>query len=326
MKRLSAWNINFDSLITIEREWRLSAIGQAARDPAFMGALDRYQSLADEYKIPMSLYFIGKDLETSYHADRVRDLHQAGHEIGNHSYTHPSNFSHLPALELEREVTDTHKIITNVTGGHEPKGFIAPGWNLSKPLVHVLKGLNYEYDSSLFPSFMMPVMQFLLVTQKLRGRFKEMPLLRKDLIGNIIGNTHPYYLSVNNVWGTRPSSQNDCSLLSLPLPVFRPRIGFWHSWAFKGSRRSYERRLRNAIKNCPHFYLLTHPFDLFDPEKDMKGLPSSILSFERMDVPIAFKTERMRIALDILTETREVVTMQELARSEKTRLEARGAD
>jgi len=56
--------------------------------------------------------------------EQARRLVENGHEVGNHSYTHP----HLPQLdeeEIRKQLRDTHEMILRVTGV-APKVFRAP--------------------------------------------------------------------------------------------------------------------------------------------------------------------------------------------------------
>lgn len=62
--------------------------------------------------------YIGRNAE--HFPALVRAAHQAGHEIVNHSYTHP-HFSALDPPAIRREIADTQAVIERLTG-------TAPRW------------------------------------------------------------------------------------------------------------------------------------------------------------------------------------------------------
>ena len=73
--------------------------------------------------------------------------------------------------------------------------------------------------------------------------------------------------------------------------------------------------LRTAVSQSSAFYLLFHPLDLFDPDKDMAGLPNELRSVTRLSVPLSIKTELMNHVLEQVSKVGSFVTMKELAAS-----------
>ena len=315
----AALNINFDSLRTIiyQKSYGDDQYLEKVDDPCFFAILDRFVKLAEKYGVPLSFYMIGKDLENTKVADRVLHLSQSGHEIGNHSYSHISNLGDLPYSKIEQEIYKAHLIITDVLNGRTPDGFIAPAWSTSRNLIKALIKFGYAYDTSLFPSFIMPLIQLRLKLASDKGYKKSISVFRKDLWGNLLGSRKPFLASPRNPWNIVPFSRgNNRDIMCLPLPTIWPRIPVWHSWAFKKGRRAYECMLRSAVKNNPAFYLLMHPADLFDPETDIRGFLELLLGFERMSVPLKDKMERMELVFDVICSECDVVTMKELAENQ----------
>ncbi|MCK9860854.1 polysaccharide deacetylase family protein [Paenibacillus sp. ATY16] len=60
-----------------------------------------------------TFYMIGEQIAA--HPEVARLVHEQGHEIGNHSYTHP-NMTELSDEELESELSRTEELIKQVTG------------------------------------------------------------------------------------------------------------------------------------------------------------------------------------------------------------------
>jgi peptidoglycan/xylan/chitin deacetylase (PgdA/CDA1 family) len=53
------------------------------------------------------------------HPDLLRRIQREGHDVGNHSYSHP-DFSKLPLDEVKRQITRAETIISNIIG-YKPK-------------------------------------------------------------------------------------------------------------------------------------------------------------------------------------------------------------
>ncbi len=144
----AAININFDSL------GEAYGFPMDYDDPTFGKVMDRFLSISEKWNFKYSIYVIGKDIEKAANRKALRDWSEMGHEIGNHSWSHPENLGVLPEKEIFEEVNKAHQIIGDSIG-HEPKGFIAPAWCTSKSLTRVLMNLSYEYDTSTWPSLLM---------------------------------------------------------------------------------------------------------------------------------------------------------------------------
>lgn len=307
---LAALNINLDSIRVCLKLAGGEVPSRGFRDPAFFDVMDRFLAVADELDAPLSIYVVGKDLEDAGNRGQVRRWAEAGHEIGNHSYSHYGHLGELSAGEIHDEVARAHDRIGDCIG-RAPTGFIAPAWSYSPELPDSLQRLGYRYDTSLFPSFTMPVIQARLRWRSRRGR-QRIPLIRKDLPGSIFGATQPFYASRHSPWRSRERAGD---LLMLPLPTTRLRAPLWHTLAFVAGTRRFARLLDAAMRRSRAFYYLMHPADLFCPERDLDGLPSSLLSVERMGVAYERKRRLIQRSLRRIAKTHRFVTMSELAES-----------
>ncbi|AIE59700.1 polysaccharide deacetylase family protein [Bacillus methanolicus] len=65
---------------------------------------------------------------------------EAGHEIGNHSYTHP-NMKKLPPAEIIKEITRTNEVI-EATTGIRPKWLAPPSGSYREDVVKIASKLN----------------------------------------------------------------------------------------------------------------------------------------------------------------------------------------
>ena len=300
-----ALNINFDSLSECLRLSGVSVDHKSFVDPCFDRVMDRFLALADEYGAPLTVYTIGRDLLSPHHRRRVAEWAAAGHEIGNHTWSHPQMLSNMRLDETRREIKQAHEIIGDAVGV-APRGFIAPAWSTSGFVVQVLTELGYRYDTSLTPSW---AQLLALLKLRMNSRSKApLPLLRRDLPGLLWGARRPYLATVARPW--RPNTDG---LPVLPLPTGRFRLPIWHTMSFIISGPRWETLLKGALVLNPAFYYLMHPLDLLDPDTDLVGLPTAVRKVERIMVPLKTKLALLRRSLDLMAEQAEFVTMEKLA-------------
>ena len=302
-----ALNINFDSLSECLRLGGVAVDHRTFVDPCFGAIVDRFRRLADEYGAPLTIYAIGRDLLSPSHRMRVSEWAEEGHEIGNHTWSHPQTLSNMSLAETRREIEAAHDIIGEAAG-RAPRGFIAPAWSTSPFVVQVLTELNYRYDTSLTPSW---VQLIALLKLRLNSSARaSVPVLRRDLPGLLWGCRSPYRATA-----ARPWQPNKAGLPMLPLPTGRFRLPVWHTMSFVLSERRWESLLRKAMTTNQAFYYLMHPVDLLDPDTDLVGLPDAVRKIERIMIPLKEKMALLRRSLDVLAERGEFVTMERLAES-----------
>lgn len=295
--KYAAIDLNFDSL------GEAYSFPSGYKDPSFFGVSERFFRIAKQCKFKYSIYVIGKDLEKTENCERVKEWSSQGHEIGNHSWSHPQNFGALGKFNIRREVEMAHKIITK-TIGYEPKGFIAPAWSASPELVRVLIELGYTYDTSGFPSWLMffALLKMLLNHVNDRRFFKI--LHRKDFLYHLFGSRYPY----NTTDSLFKKSANGITML--PLPANKYRIACWHTLVFIFGWKIHERILKSCLEEIDAFYYVIHPADLID-ERD---LSDSKISVERLKTPLKLKQYYLEKSVEMILESgRKIITMEELA-------------
>jgi peptidoglycan/xylan/chitin deacetylase (PgdA/CDA1 family) len=74
-----------------------------------------------------------------------------GHQVANHSYTHPLNLFRLPAAQVHAEIARANDAIASAAGGHRPTLFRAPGgaWSaavLSECAAQHVRPLDWSVD------------------------------------------------------------------------------------------------------------------------------------------------------------------------------------
>lgn len=290
--KVAAISLNFDSLS------EAYGFPENYEDPTFTTVAERFFSISQARDFRYSIYVIGKDLEKKANRDQVKAWGQAGHEIGNHSYSHPRNLAGLSTPRLRDQIHIAHHLITEAVGV-APKGFIAPSWAYSHRLIDILIDLDYQYDTSVFPSWLYyPILAKLGInyigSNKLFTLFQ-----RRDYIRFLTAPRQAHQIT-----------RQHGSLLELPVPTTRQRMACWHSLAFILGWNRYERLLRATLDQCPRFYYVIHPADLIS-SNDLD--PNLQLHLQRMDIPYEIKYDYFIRSLDIIQQNRQIVLMHELA-------------
>lgn len=121
--------------------------------PEDIEEIPKLLTLLKKHSIKTSFACIGKWIE------KEPGLHKRiideGHEIINHSYTHPSNiifhphrrFDQLSAKEQEEEVLRCHEVCKKLLG-YEPIGFRTPHFRHTDSVDKILVKIGYRYSSS----------------------------------------------------------------------------------------------------------------------------------------------------------------------------------
>ncbi len=97
-------------------------------------------SILKEHNIRATFFVIGQNAEKD--PERIKMIFDAGHEIGNHTYTH-AYISKISKEELEKEITKTEEILINITG-EKPKVFRPPGGYYDDASLEVLENKGYQ--------------------------------------------------------------------------------------------------------------------------------------------------------------------------------------
>ncbi|KJS20267.1 MAG: polysaccharide deacetylase [Hoeflea sp. BRH_c9] len=108
-------------------------------------AVPRILNLLEKHTIPSTFFIPGVVLET--YPDVSRSVHHAGHEIGNHGWTHvpPAN---LTPEEEETALLRSSEAIAAITG-RNPTGYRSASFDLSPVTAQLLSKHGFAYESSM---------------------------------------------------------------------------------------------------------------------------------------------------------------------------------
>jgi len=122
--------------------------------------LENFSRFLEPFAIKATLFMVGNDFKHKVNHAAIRSMLAQGHEIANHTLTHAQGFRLLSPEGKETEIAGMEDICQQVIG-QRPGGFRSPGWNIGDDALPILKRRGYKYDSSIYPTALMPALKFL---------------------------------------------------------------------------------------------------------------------------------------------------------------------
>ena len=142
--------VDLDGVWTIYQHHQIEVAH--ASDPVFEQSIPRFLKLFQQMQIQSTFFTVGSDLEIPSNETWMNQIVSAGHELANHTYSHPLNFSRLSFIEKKNEIDQADRLIRRIT--NEPvSGFRAPSYAIDRDILNILEQMNYCYDSSILPTY-----------------------------------------------------------------------------------------------------------------------------------------------------------------------------
>lgn len=271
---------------------------QSDTDIVYRLALPRFAELFHTVGIPATFFVIGRDLNDEASRQVVRQLCAAGHEIANHTYTHPFNFAHLSVQEKRREIEQGGAAIQRATG-QKPAGFRAPGYDAAPDIMEILAEREYSYDSSVLPSVLN--LPFKLIQKAVR---KNRDMSGYGSVTLSFAPNHPYRPNLRKVW--RHTAKG--SLWEIPVAcVPYLRLPFYANFnLFSGNTLfSFSSALASG-KDCNYVF---HAVEMLDPSE----IDARLHCHPNARTPLKEKTFRCRSFLERLKKGRRVLLSKDFA-------------
>jgi hypothetical protein len=279
-------------------------------------SLPRFAAILAARDIKATFFIVAEDVDVKALGNdaiamraALREIRDLGHEIANHSYSHPYELARLGRAETREQLGKAHDLLSDFTGS-PIRGFRAPGYDISPTTLEELIARDYLYDSSVFPA-----PGYYLAKALVMGALRVMGRKSGAVMTNIRALTapiRPYHPSAEAPW-RRGSS----SLVELPVAVTSwsrtPVIGTNLLLAPRWLRDHW---LRSMAKR-EFFNLEMHGIDLCDAEDD--GIPSVLVARQPdLRVPAAVKMASLATILDTLIASgTEMCTLREFASTVK---------
>jgi hypothetical protein len=299
LSRLASVSIDLDGV----RHYRaIHGLPPAAgADPLLGDGLPRFLDLCDQLSVRATLFVVTADLADPALAELLRQAHAAGHELASHSHVHDYGMSRWAPTRLGADLGDSVAALEALTGV-APKGFRAPGYNLSEPLLDALEAAGMAYDASLLPSPAYWGARSLMIGLKAVGRKPSASLVGK--LAAFRPQRGPFRVRRKS----RPKTKVYRNLIELPMTA--PYGVPWIGTTVVGSERMGGRLTHAAMKAKKPIDLELHPIDCTDGA----SVAADLLAARRdLQVPLALRMERLKKTLLRMMNERQVVTLSAVA-------------
>jgi peptidoglycan/xylan/chitin deacetylase (PgdA/CDA1 family) len=297
--------------------WRIHALPGAppeeARFAILRRCLPRFAALFARHEVRATFFVVGQDLgDDAEGRAALAALARDGHEIANHSHTHPYDLVRLGRARIDEEIDRAHDAIATCAGA-APRGFRAPGYEVSGEVVEALCARGYRYDSSAFPAA-----PYYAAKVTVMGLMRLLGRRSGSHIGSprvLAAPRAPYRPAAG-----APYRRGALPIVELPMtvtpvarmPVFGTAIVAGPVWL--------RRRLVAAALREPFFNLELHGIDLADPEGDR--MPAALVARQPdLRRSLAHKTAALDEALAAARAAgARFVTLEEAAREAASRI------
>jgi peptidoglycan/xylan/chitin deacetylase (PgdA/CDA1 family) len=266
-------------------------------------AIPRFRELFERLGVRATFFAVGDDLGSERVAALLREAVVAGHEVGNHTHTHPYGFLDLCAADRATELERCHERIVRATGV-APVGFRAPGYFVDGVTLALLAERGYRYDSSMLPSWPYYMAKLgVLGLMRLQGRRSRS---RLHPATSLLAPASPYRPDPGRPWRRGHAPLVELPAASLVAGV--PLVG-----TFLGDLPGAAARLLARWLSGRRFLTVEfHAIDLVDP--DDGGLDGLRGRQPGLEVPVARRLASFEALLAPLCQGAEAVTLAEAAR------------
>lgn len=147
---IASITVDLDALPHYHAIHGLGAPPAGEPDPAYTVGVARLLDLFEEEGVRGTLFVVGQDVAQPAHADLLSRAHEAGHELGNHTFSHRYDLRTLSHDAQDEDIARGEEAIAAITGA-APVGFRTPGYNVDETILELLTRRGALYDSSVFP-------------------------------------------------------------------------------------------------------------------------------------------------------------------------------
>jgi peptidoglycan/xylan/chitin deacetylase (PgdA/CDA1 family) len=290
------------------REYRslVDPSGDGAGPSFYLDAVPRFLDLLDRHGARATFFMIGQDGDRADHRRLVREIAARGHEVANHSFTHPYNFRRLSRLQKESEISRTEATIADIVGAR-PVGFRTPSCDVDGETLELLQERGYLYDSSIFPS---PFMWAFMVYGKLFVRRADYQL---GHLASVFAPPRPYVPRLDRLHrARRHDDTTHPRILEIPVSVVPVlRVPFYSTLLRRLGPRLFSVFLQAYGRRQAVLHVLFHLIDLADLGSTSLG--RALARSPGLALPFATRERFVAHAIGALASAGDAVTLRELA-------------
>lgn len=278
----------------------------------YRDAVPRFLDIFDLHGVRGTFFAVGSDTEQAEHRRALREIHQRGHEVANHSWSHPYNLRALPRPEKEAEIVRADEALADALG-ERVVGFRCPSGELDSEVLEILDERGYLYDSTVWPT---PFMWLFMLYGKLFVRHDDYAL---GQVRAAFSPQDPYLPTSDRIHKRRTLEQPGPGVLEIPISavpglmlpfygtlfrMFPPGVFAWMTRLAKGRRDPIA--------------MLYHLIDLVDLGDS--SLAGAVARTPGLGVPFAQRTRFVDRSLEALVAVGDAVPLAEVAAAERVKL------
>ncbi len=274
--------------------------------------LENLARFFEKWNIETSLFMVGNDFKLAKNRSYIQDIHKAGHEIANHSMSHPQGFRWLSLQEKENEILSMGEICKEVVGEY-PVGFRSPGWNTDDTTIPILKKAGYIYESSVFPTSIMPLMK--LVHWLNMSKQTKTDRTTMGQMNYMFAPVKPYKTSLHSL-----SSKGEDGLIEFPVSVSPVlRIPFFATFLLL-TGANFNQLLYRQIRKCKmpiHFQMHLSDFVDYDLPELANQIPvsgSGTAVPQALHTPLSKKLELFGQMIELMAADYNFSTLKQWAK------------
>jgi hypothetical protein len=274
--------------------------------PTFYQDVPRFLDLLDGAGVRATFFVIGRDAARPQHGSILQEIAKRGHEIGNHSYTHPYDFRRLSREGKVAEIARAEDAIAHALG-ERPVGFRTPSGDVDRETHEILEERGYLYDSSITPSLLFLV--FMLYGKlfiKHQSYYLGSPAYA-------LAPPYPYLPRADKIHRPRsPDPSQGPHLVEIPLTVVQwTGMPFYSTLMRRLGTWSFDLLAQLHPRSRP-LHMLFHALDLVDLGGTSLG--EAMARSPGLDVPLGQRERFVSHVFQRLAGLGEAVTLSELAR------------
>ena len=258
MNKVANISIDFESL------WYYSetlGLNHPDRDRDYDRIVDRFLDLFAEMGVRATFFMVGDDIRSKkISPEALNRMVAAGHELANHTMTHPFNLSKLPLAQKEAEIVGTGRLIEAATG-QQVVGFRSPCLDIDEETMEILERHGYWYESSVLP-FYLKQLQELVYGLLCHGRFR-----RTGNWQNSFASGEPYRPARGHMHRRGARTITEVPIATVPIL----RVPFYSTVHFALGRKSFDASYALLRRGRAQFTYELHSIDLADFEGDGLG-------------------------------------------------------
>jgi peptidoglycan-N-acetylglucosamine deacetylase len=295
------------------REYRsLVDPGGAEQDLSFYeDALPRFLDAFDRHGLVGTFFMVGRDASVPAHRRAAREIVARGHELGNHSWSHPYDLRSLPRERKREEIARAEEALADAVG-ERPVGFRCPSGELDAEILEILDERGYLYDATIFPT---PFMWLFMLYGRLFVRHERYQL---GEVTAVFAPRHPYLPSAARIHRERAPGAPGPGVVEIPfstlpllgLPFYATLFRMLPPAVFEAAARWHGRRR-------PALQMLFHLIDLVDLSDSPLG--AALARTPGLGVPFARRARFVERALAVLARQGEPAPLREVARAFRAR-------